>query len=408
MCAPLPINRLVPAGVYSITAIATDNYGASTTTAPISVISDTPPTIGITAPANNAIVHTPVNVSITADAASAMSTIAKVEFYNGTTLLGSSTTAPYSFTWNSVAVGNYSLTAVATDNYGIQTTSAPISLTVKLGELLPYYIHTDHLDTPREITDTGGNVVWQWDNTDPFGNNAPNENPGGLGKFEQPLRFPGQYADRETNLYYNINRDYDPAIGRYIQSDPIGLAGGINTYTYVDGNPVSYRDPSGNELVGALIGTVAGVSAGYVAGGYTGAFFGGVAGAATGFVAPWMSTQAATAVAQIVGSDGIASAAASVTAFQGAGIFAAMGATTATNVVNGDPWNNDMGWAVAVGLMAPIASGEIGVVAAGEGAVGRMAANIYSAATGAAGIFGAAIDPNSSHGLNPSTPNVCH
>jgi len=77
-------------------------------------------------------------------------------------------------------------------------------------------------------------MVWQWDNSDPFGNNPPNENPSGLGTFVQPLRFPGQYADKETNTYYNVNRDYDPAIGRYIQSDPIGLGGGYQ-YLWVCG-----------------------------------------------------------------------------------------------------------------------------------------------------------------------------
>lgn len=107
------------------------------------------------------------------------------------------------------------------------------------------------------ITDTSGNVVWDWQNTDPFGNNPPNENPSGQGTFENPLRFPGQYADKETNTYYNINRDYDPSIGRYVQSDPIGLEGGINTYTYVEGNPITYTDPTGEfvpQLVGFAIG----------------------------------------------------------------------------------------------------------------------------------------------------------
>ena len=107
------------------------------------------------------------------------------------------------------------------------------------------YLHTDQLDTPREVSDTSGNVVWQWDNSDPFGNNVANENPGGAGTFSFPLRFPGQYFDQETQTHYNVNRDYDPAIGRYIQSDPIGLAGGVNTYGYVGGNPLSYIDSLG-------------------------------------------------------------------------------------------------------------------------------------------------------------------
>jgi RHS repeat-associated protein len=95
------------------------------------------------------------------------------------------------------------------------------------------------------ITNTLQQVVWRYESDDPFGNNAPNENPSGLGNFTCNLRMPGQYYDKETNLQYNDFRDYEPAIGRYVQSDPIGLQGGINTYAYVGSNPLSYVDPDG-------------------------------------------------------------------------------------------------------------------------------------------------------------------
>jgi RHS repeat-associated protein len=87
--------------------------------------------------------------------------------------------------------------------------------------------------------------VWNWDIADPFGANPPNENPSGQGIFNFNKRFSDQYYDVETGLNYNINRDYDPNTGRYVESDPIGLAGGINTYTYANQNPVSYADPLG-------------------------------------------------------------------------------------------------------------------------------------------------------------------
>ena len=73
----------------------------------------------------------------------------------------------------------------------------------------------------------------------------PNNNPSGAGAFEFNLRFPGQYFDRETNIAYNMARDYDPSVGRYIQSDPIALTAGINTYAYVNSNPLALIDATG-------------------------------------------------------------------------------------------------------------------------------------------------------------------
>jgi RHS repeat-associated protein len=96
------------------------------------------------------------------------------------------------------------------------------------------------------IANQAGTTVWRWDNTEPFGAALPNDDPGNTGNpFVFNLRFPGQYFDRETNLAYNNYRDYDPSIGRYVQSDLIGLAGGIDTYLYVGGNPLVFADPSG-------------------------------------------------------------------------------------------------------------------------------------------------------------------
>ena len=73
----------------------------------------------------------------------------------------------------------------------------------------------------------------------------PNNNPSGAGAFDFPLRIPGQYFDRETNLAYNYFRDYDPGIGRYIESDPLGLMAGLNTYAYARTSPIKYRDEYG-------------------------------------------------------------------------------------------------------------------------------------------------------------------
>jgi RHS repeat-associated protein len=116
-----------------------------------------------------------------------------------------------------------------------------------------YYIHADHLNTPRVISNSARQVIWRWDNLDPFGVNAPDENPGGIGTFTCNLRFPGQYFDRETNLHYNYFRDYDSVIGRYIQSDPVGLAAGVNTYAYALNNPISKRDFYGLDTCGSGI-----------------------------------------------------------------------------------------------------------------------------------------------------------
>ena len=109
-----------------------------------------------------------------------------------------------------------------------------------------YYVYADHLNTPRVALDRLGQQRWSWV-AEPFGDSSPNEDPLSLGPVRINLRAPGQYHDVESGLAYNWNRSYDSSVGRYTQSDPIGLAGGINTYAYVEGNPVSNIDPLGLE-----------------------------------------------------------------------------------------------------------------------------------------------------------------
>lgn len=114
------------------------------------------------------------------------------------------------------------------------------------GGVAVFYVHTDHLNTPRRITRPSDNVVvWRWA-SDPFGAAPADEDPDGdAQQFVYNLRFLGQYFDAESGLHYNYFRDYDPYTGRYIQSDPIGLQGGINTYGYARANPISYIDRNG-------------------------------------------------------------------------------------------------------------------------------------------------------------------
>lgn len=108
-----------------------------------------------------------------------------------------------------------------------------------------YYVHADHLGTPKAMTDEAGAKVWSAVH-DPFGQAAVNEDPDGNGQTVTfSLRYAGQYADVETGLYQNGFRTYDPTTGRYLESDPIGLDGGLNTYAYAGGNPIRYTDPLG-------------------------------------------------------------------------------------------------------------------------------------------------------------------
>lgn len=102
-----------------------------------------------------------------------------------------------------------------------------------------YYYHDDHLGSPQAMTDATGATVWKA-YYEPFGNATVTTQ-----TVINNLRLPGQYFDAETGLHYNGARYYDPRIGRYISSDPVGLDGGLNTYLYARANPLRFTDPFG-------------------------------------------------------------------------------------------------------------------------------------------------------------------
>jgi YD repeat-containing protein len=122
----------VPAGSYTLTAVATDNAGATTTCAPVGVTvnPNNAPQVSLTAPANNSTFGAGASVQMSANAADADGSVAKVEFFQGQTKLGEDTSAPYEFVWTNVPAGSYTLSARATDNGGLTATSAPVNINV--------------------------------------------------------------------------------------------------------------------------------------------------------------------------------------------------------------------------------------------------------------------------------------
>jgi len=119
----------------------------------------------------------------------------------------------------------------------------PVGLLANGNQL--HYVQPDHLGTPRVVIEAARDVpVWAWDiKGEAFGSTVPDQDPDGDAiPFVFDMRFPGQRFDAASGLNYNYFRDYDADTGRYSQSDPIGLHGGMSTYSYVMGMPLYAHD----------------------------------------------------------------------------------------------------------------------------------------------------------------------
>ena len=120
-------------------------------------------------------------------------------------------------------------------------------------EITVRHYHCDHLGTPLALTDQNQQIVWAA-RLDPWGNVEQEFNPHDI---EQSIRLPGQHQDKETGLYYNRHRYYDPNIGAYVNQDPIGLKGGENLYSYAYFSPLKYKDTVGLNPVALGVCTAA-------------------------------------------------------------------------------------------------------------------------------------------------------
>lgn len=143
---------------------------------------------------------------------------------------------------------NLSTSALSTtEHIYLPTASGPMPVAVIIGGV-HYAVHSDHLNTPRRLSDANKVVKWQCPYSG-FGEIAPQATPAtGQTAISYSLRYPGQIDDG-NGLFYNWNRFYDPRVGRYTSADPIGLEGGWNRFGYVDANPLGFVDPKGLAVV---------------------------------------------------------------------------------------------------------------------------------------------------------------
>lgn len=220
--APYSISWLATEGVHILSVKAVDDKGQESITA-TAIVTVNPPGmhISITAPANGASFTAPADITINANASDDSSIITKVEFFNGATKLGEDSSAPYSFAWNNVAAGNYTLQAKSTDNNGKTSLSVPVMIKVAAPPVISF-----------DITDNGGTITAQYPNT-----SKPTENVPSIIDNNKSTKY---YRSGKNVLYVQY-RSTVPAI--------------VVKYTITSANDVPGRDPRSWNLQGSNDGT---------------------------------------------------------------------------------------------------------------------------------------------------------
>lgn len=248
-------------GSHDYTALyaGDSSHAASTSGNAAVLVSENPVAIAIVSPANGATISVPGIVPLAVTAVpGAQTTIKRVTYSANGNPVGSSTEAPFGFSWGLFTPGSYTLTATSTTDTGQTATAAPITVTAvgTPGAGLVTYFHQDLSGNTIAATDGAGNLIYR-ENYRPYGERLVKDSAAQIGNVGGNRQwFHGKVEDTSTGLQYFGARYYDPVIGRFMGVDAAGVDPGNlhsgNRYAYGNNNPYRFKDPDGNSPLDVL------------------------------------------------------------------------------------------------------------------------------------------------------------
>jgi RHS repeat-associated protein len=233
-------------GNYTLTATVTDSAGATGTSPVVAIAVDLVPVVSVASDRQS--YSAPATIQLTATASDTDGTIQNVTFYANGSSIGVGSPAggnTYSLTWLNNVLGAYSVTAKATDNLAVTTTSTAITVSVvQSGPTIVYY-HNDLSGSPLAATDSNGTVIWN-EAYAPFGERYLNED----ATDRNAIWFAGKPTEDAAGLSYFGGRWYNPTVGRFYSVDPQRFRDdnplSFNRYAYANNNPYRFIDPNGH------------------------------------------------------------------------------------------------------------------------------------------------------------------